>query len=244
MKQTRMIVAENTPLAQGVYRLRLHGDVSAVTAPGQFVSIKLNGFFLRRPFSVCDWESGGLTVIYKVLGGGTRSMAALPEGAPLDTLTGLGNGFDLSCSGDAPLLTGGGVGAAPLYGLAKRLTAQGKRVTAVLGFNHASERFLADEFSALGARTVLLTADGSAGRRGLVPDGMALAGEYSHLYACGPEAMLRAVYERCRTSGQFSLEERMGCGFGACMGCSCQTKDGHKRVCRDGPVFRKEELTW
>lgn len=244
MKQVSLHILENTALAQGIYRLRLGGDVSAVTDPGQFVNIKLNGFFLRRPISVCDWQDGELTLIYKVLGRGTAQMATLPVGAALDVLTGLGNGYDLSPAGEAPLLVGGGVGIPPLYGLAKRLTAQGKRVTAVLGFNRESEIFLAEEFRALGAEVIIATADGSAGLKGLVTDGMAAVSDYTYLYTCGPEPMLKAVYSACKTSGQFSFEERMGCGFGACMGCSCKTKYGNKRICKDGPVLEKEEIVW
>lgn len=244
MKQVSLHILENTALAQGIYRLRLGGDVSAVTDPGQFVNIKLNGFFLRRPISVCDWQDGELTLIYKVLGRGTAQMATLPVGAALDVLTGLGNGYDLSPAGEAPLLVGGGVGIPPLYGLAKRLTAQGKRVTAVLGFNRESEIFLAEEFRALGVEVIIATADGSAGLKGLVTDGMAAVSDYTYLYTCGPEPMLKAVYSACKTSGQFSFEERMGCGFGACMGCSCRTKYGNKRICKEGPVLEKEEIVW
>ena len=244
MKQTNLTILENTRLADGIYRLRLAGDTSAITAPGQFVNLKLSGFFLRRPISVCDWENGELTLIYKVLGHGTEAMTGMAVGTELDVLTGLGNGFDVSRGGEHPLLVGGGVGIPPLYGLAKRLTARGKRVTAVLGFNCAAEQFLVEDFRALGVKVIVLTADGSAGVRGLVTDGMALAQGYSYLYTCGPEAMLRAVYDRCVTSGQFSFEERMGCGFGACMGCSCQTKYGNKRICTDGPVLVKEEIIW
>ncbi len=244
MKQVKLTILENAPLAQDIYRLRLGGDVSAITAPGQFVNIKLEGFFLRRPISVCDWQEGELTLIYKVLGRGTAQMTRLPAGTELDVLTGLGNGYDLAPAGERPLLVGGGVGIPPLYGLAKRLAAQGKGVTAVLGFNSAPEQFLVEDLRALGAEVIVLTADGSAGTRGLVTDGMALAGDYTYLYTCGPEAMLRAVYDRCATSGQFSFEERMGCGFGACMGCSCQTKYGAKRICTDGPVLVKEEIIW
>ena len=171
-------------------------------------------------------------------------MARLHPGAVLDTLTGLGNGYDLSLSGNHPLLVGGGVGVPPLYGLAKRLIAQGKRVTAVLGFEHADNVLLADDFRALGASVILTTADGSVGIRGFVTNGMAEAGEYTYLYTCGPDPMLRAVYDACRTSGQFSFEERMGCGFGACMGCTCRTKYGNKRICKDGPVLQKEEIVW
>ena len=244
MKQTNLTVIENKRLADGIYRLRLTGDTTAITAPGQFVNLKLSGFFLRRPISVCDWTDGEVTLIYKVLGRGPEMMTHMTPGTVLDVLTGLGNGFDVSRSGEHPLLVGGGVGIPPLYGLAKRLVAQGKRVTAVLGFNRASEIFLAEEFRALGAEIILATADGSAGLRGLVTDGMAAVSDSTYLYTCGPELMLKAVYGACTTSGQFSFEERMGCGFGACMGCSCKTKYGNKRICKDGPVMRKEEILW
>ena len=244
MKQTNLTILENARLADGIYRLRLAGDTSAITAPGQFVNLKLSGFFLRRPISVCDWESGEVTLIYKVLGRGTEAMTSMAPGTELDVLTGLGNGFDVSHSGEHPLLVGGGVGIPPLYGLAKRLTAHGRRVTAVLGFNRASEIFLAEEFRALGAKVIIATADGSAGIHGLATDGMAAVSDYTYLYTCGPEPMLKAVYDACKTSGQFSFEERMGCGFGACMGCSVPTGNGYKRVCKDGPILYKEEIVW
>ncbi len=243
MKETLLTVLENTRLAEGIYRLRLAGDTSAITAPGQFVNLKLSGFYLRRPISVCDWTEGELTLIYKVLGHGTEAMTRMTPGVELNVLTGLGNGYDVSRAGARPLLVGGGVGIPPLYGLAKRLTAQGKRVTAVLGFNRESEIFLAEEFRALGAEVIVATADGSAGIKGLVTDGMAAVSDYTYLYTCGPEPMLKAVYGVCR-SGQFSFEERMGCGFGACMGCSCRTKYGNKRICKEGPVLEKEEIVW
>lgn len=244
MKQIALTIVENTKLAEGIYRLRLAGDTSAITAPGQFVNLKLSGFFLRRPISVCDWTEREVTLIYKVLGRGTDAMTRMAPGTELDVLTGLGNGYDVSRSGERPLLVGGGVGIPPLYGLAKRLAAQGKHVTAVLGFNRASEIFLAEEFRALGTEVVIVTADGSAGMQGLVTDGMAAVSDYTYLYTCGPEPMLKAVYAACETSGQFSFEERMGCGFGACMGCSCKTKYGNKRICKDGPVLEKEEIVW
>ena len=243
MKETLLTVLENTRLAEGIYRLRLAGDTSAITAPGQFVNLKLSGFYLRRPISVCDWTEGELTLIYKVLGHGTEAMTRMTPGAELNVLTGLGNGYDVSRAGARPLLVGGGVGIPPLYGLAKRLTAQGKRVTAVLGFNRETEIFLAEEFRALGVEVIIATADGSAGIKGLVTDGMAAVSDYTYLYTCGPEPMLKAVYGVCR-SGQFSFEERMGCGFGACMGCSCRTKYGNKRICKEGPVLEKEEIVW
>ena len=244
MRQCMLTILENAPLAPGIYRMRLGGDTSAITAPGQFVNLKLDGFYLRRPISVCDWQEGELTILYKVLGRGTEAMTHRRPGETMDVLTGLGNGYELASAGARPLLVGGGVGIPPLYGLARRLAAQGAQMTAVLGFNRAEEQFLTEEFRALGARVILVTADGSAGRRGLVTDGMEEAGAYTHLYTCGPEAMLKAVYARCKTSGQFSFEERMGCGFGACMGCTCRTKYGNKRICKDGPVLRKEEIVW
>ena len=244
MKEVLFTITENRPLAPQVYALRLCGDTSAITAPGQFLELQLPGFFLRRPLSVCDWDDAGVTILYKVVGKGTDWLSQCRPGQTLGALTGLGNGFDVSRGGEHPLLVGGGVGIPPLYSLAKRLTAQGKRVTAVLGFNRASEIFLAEEFRALGAEVVIATADGSAGIHGLVTDGMAAVSDYTYLYTCGPEPMLKAVYDACKTSGQFSFEERMGCGFGACMGCSCETKHGNKRICKDGPVLEKEEIVW
>ncbi len=244
MKQTILTVRENHPLTGDIYRMTLTGDTSAITAPGQFVNLKLDGFYLRRPISVCDWDGETVTLIYKILGHGTAAMTGFAPGKTLDVLTGLGNGFDPARSGAHPLLVGGGVGIPPLYGLAKRLAAEGKTVTAVLGYNRAEDIFLTDEFRALGAEVILATADGSVGLRGLVTDGMAAAGDYTYLYTCGPERMLKAVYDVCRSAGQFSFEERMGCGFGACMGCTCKTKYGSKRICKDGPVLEKEEIIW
>ena len=242
MKQVKLTVTENIPLARGVYRMMLTGDLSAVTAPGQFVNIRLDGVFLRRPISVCDRENGLLTLIYKVVGKGTEQMSALRSGAVLDTLTGLGNGYDTAKAGDRPLLLGGGVGVPPLYWLAKQLRAEGRTVTVVLGFNTADEVFYENEFRALGCETVVTTADGSRGTRGFVTD--ALPRDYTYFYTCGPEPMLKAVFRKTVTGGQFSFEERMGCGFGACMGCSCRTVTGWKRICREGPVLEKEEILW
>ena len=242
MKQGIFEITENTALTASVYRMRLAGDTSAITASGQFVNIALSGKFLRRPISVCDVEDGVLTIIYKVVGAGTAQMAAMAVGEKLDVLTGLGNGYDLAPAGDRPLLLGGGVGVPPLYNLAKRLIAAGKQVTVILGFNRADEVFYRDEFAALGARVVVATADGSMGVKGFVTD--ALPADYTYFYTCGPEPMLRAVWRATKTSGQMSFEERMGCGFGACMGCSCKTLTGNKRICREGPVMRKEEIVW
>ena len=235
-------ILTNTPLTDSVYKMTLSGDTSRITAPGQFVNLKLEGKFLRRPISVCDYEAGLLTIVYKVVGKGTAQMSAMKPGEKLDILTGLGNGYNMEKSGDAPLLMGGGVGVPPLYGLAKRLTAQGKKVSVILGFNTADELFYADEFRALGCDVTITTVDGSLGIKGFVTSGMPET--YSYIYTCGPEPMLKAIYNAAKTSGQFSFEERMGCGFGACMGCSCKTKYGNKRICKDGPVLEKEEIIW
>ena len=242
MKQTVLTVAGNRAVAENTFRMRLNGDVSAVTAPGQFINIKIEGGFLRRPISVCSRSGSGLTIYYKTVGRGTEWLSTLSEGAELDVLTGLGNGFDLSLSGERPLLLGGGIGIAPLYDLAKGLRRRGKDVQVVMGFRRSDEVILEDAFAALGCAVTVATEDGSHGVRGFVTD--ALPDDYDYFFACGPGPMLRAVYRAAKTSGQFSLEERMGCGFGACMGCSIETKSGAKRVCRDGPVFRKEELPW
>lgn len=243
MKQSVFEIKENAPLAADTYKMVLSGDTSDVTAPGQFVNIALPGRFLRRPISVCDRSGERLTLLYKTVGKGTEQMAAMGPGETLDVLTGLGNGFSLAESGQTPLLAGGGIGAAPLYWLAKELIARGVRPHAALGFNRAADVFYADEFAALGCAVTVATADGGAGLRGFVTDAMK-GMEYSYMYACGPEPMLRAVWEVSETDGQFSFEARMGCGFGACMGCTCQTAEGPKRVCKDGPVFRKGEILW
>ena len=242
MKQGFFEIRENIPLTENVFKMTLEGDCSAITAPGQFVNIKLDGLYLRRPISVCDAEGERLTLIYKVVGKGTEKMSKMKAGT-LDILSGLGNGYDLEKSGCSPLLIGGGVGVPPLYLLAKELIKQGKKVTAILGFNTKSEIFYEEEFRALGCEVKVATADGSYGIKGFVTD--ALGGiSYTHVYTCGPEPMLRAVYKSISTSGQFSFEERMGCGFGACMGCTCKTVAGYKRICRDGPVLFKEEINF
>ena len=242
MKQSLFDIIENTPLTDSVMRMRLKGDTSEITRPGTFVNIKLDGLYLRRPISVCNVEGDVLTIIYKVVGHGTEKMRDMTEGK-LDVLTGLGNGYDTSkCEGSA-LLLGGGVGVPPLYLLARRLIAEGKKVHVVLGFNTAAEVFYEDEFRALGADVTVTTADGSHGARGFVTAAM-VDGEYDYFFTCGPEPMLKAIYKAASTSGQFSFEERMGCGFGACMGCSCKTVTGYKRICKDGPVLEKEEILW
>ena len=242
MKQEILTITENVPVTSCVYRMRLEGADLEAQNPGGFVNIRLDGLFLRRPISVYDSEPGSLTILYKVVGKGTEQMAAMKPGETLDVLTGLGNGYDLSKSGETPVLLGGGVGVPPLYLLAKKLIAEGKKPQAVLGFNTAAEVFGEAEFKALGCGVTVTTADGSYGVKGFVTD--VLPAEYSYFYTCGPEPMLRAVYRATKTSGQLSFEERMGCGFGACMGCSCKTITGYKRICREGPVLEKEEIIW
>ena len=242
MKQEILTITENCPVTESVWRMRLGAPGLEEQKPGGFVNIRLDGLYLRRPISVFDSEPGRLTILYKVVGRGTEQMKDLEPGAQLDVLTGLGNGYDLSKAGDRPLLLGGGVGVPPLYLLAKKLRAEGKTVTAVLGFNTAAEVFAEEEFRALGCSVTVTTADGSYGVKGFVTD--ALPQEYSYFYTCGPEPMLRAVYRAVKTSGQFSFEERMGCGFGACMGCSCKTITGYKRICLEGPLLEKEEIMW
>ena len=241
MKQTIFTITENTPLTATVYKMVLAGDTAGI-ATGQFVNILLDGLYLRRPISVCDCQGDTLTLLYKVVGKGTAQMAQMQAGQTLDLLTGLGNGYDLSKAGDHPLLVGGGVGVPPLYMAARLLREQGKPVSVILGFNTADEVFYEQEFKALGCDVTVTTADGSHGVRGFVT--AALPEEYSYFYTCGPEPMLKAVYAATATSGQFSFEERMGCGFGACMGCSCKVITGYKRICKDGPVLEKEEILW
>ena len=242
MKQGVFRIVENVSLTDNVYKMTLQGDASAITAPGQFVNIQLEGLYLRRPISVCDVQGDKLTIIYTAVGNGTRKMAQLSTGE-LDILTGLGNGYDLSKAGDKPVLLGGGVGVPPMYLLCKRLLAEGKTVQVVLGFNTKSEVFYEEEFRSLGANVTVTTVDGSCGVKGFVTDALQKM-EYSYFYTCGPEPMLKAIYKTSTTSGQMSFEKRMGCGFGACMGCSCKTITGYKRICKEGPVMEKEEILW
>ncbi len=243
MKQGIFKITQNTPLTQTVFKMVLEGDVSQITAPGQFVNIKLDGLYLRRPISVCDVGGDALTIIYKAVGKGTEQMSRMQPGESLDVLTGLGNGYDLTLSGSHPVLIGGGVGVPPMYLLAKRLLAEGKKVSVILGFNTRDEVFYEDEFKALGADVTVTTVDGSYGLKGFVTDALKDM-LYTYFYTCGPEPMLKAVHKASVTSGQMSFEKRMGCGFGACMGCSCKTLTGHKRICKEGPVMKKEEILW
>ena len=241
MKQSYFTIVSNEALTDVVYKMVLEGDTSAITNCGQFVDLRLPEKYLRRPISVCDYDETTLTLIYKIVGSGTEIMASLPVGTKLDILTGLGNGYDTSRSGQSPVLVGGGVGVPPMYNLCKKLIAEGKEPQVVLGFNTASEIFLADEFRALGAKVYVATADGSVGTKGFVTDVIKDLG-YTYFYSCGPMPMFKAMEKVMQTSGQYSFEERMGCGFGACMGCTIQTRSGYKRVCKDGPVFFREEV--
>ncbi len=239
----RFSICENTQLTALVWRMRLAGDTSDIRRPGQFVQVQLPGFYLRRPISVCDWDADTLTLVYKVVGQGTDAMTTYRPGMTLDLLTGLGNGFDTASCGKSPLLVGGGVGLPPLVGLCRRLLEEGKAPTVLAGFGSASEIFLQHEVEAMGVPFLVTTMDGSAGVKGLVTD--ALAGlTFDSVCACGPLPMLRALDTATDCPGQFSFEERMGCGFGACMGCTVRVKGGSKRICKDGPVLHKEEIVW
>ena len=233
----------NRKLTESIYEMILEGDTTSIVAPGQFINIKLDGFYLRRPISICDYDDSTITIIYKVVGEGTEAMSKMYTGEYLDVLCGLGNGFDTSKSLDKPVLIGGGVGVPPMYNLCKKLIAEGKKVTVILGFNKKDEIFYEDEFKKLGADVKVTTVDGSYGIKGFVTDALKDT-DYSYFYTCGPMPMFKAIESTAATSGQYSFEERMGCGFGACMGCSCKTKYGNKRICKDGPVLEREEIIW
>ena len=243
MKKSIFTIISNDALTDCVYKMVLGGDTSAITASGQFVNILLDGLYLRRPISVCDYDESTLTLVYKVVGKGTEQMSHKVPGEKLDILTGLGNGYDLTLSGNKPVLLGGGVGVPPLYNLARKLIAQGKSVSVILGFNTKSEIFYEEAFKQLGCDVTVTTVDGSYGVKGFVTTALE-AMDYTYFYTCGPEPMLKAIYKASATSGQMSFEERMGCGFGACMGCSCKTLTGNKRICKEGPVMKKEEILW
>ena len=242
MKEVIFTIEQNIALTENVYKMVMSGDTSAITGSGQFVNIKLDSQYLRRPISICDYDENTLTIIYKSVGVGTEKMTKMSAGEKLNILVGLGNGYELSLSGDAPVLVGGGVGVPPLYKLCKLLKAQGKKITVILGFNTANEVFYEDEFKAIADKVIITTVDGSYGVKGFVTNALDI--EYTYVYSCGPFPMLKALSAATHTSGQYSLEERMGCGFGACMGCSCKTMLGNKRICKDGPVFVKEEIIW
>lgn len=243
MKQVFYTVKENINIVKDIYKMTLCGDTSEITVPGQFINIKVSGFYLRRPISVCDYNDNSVIIIYKTVGNGTEKMSRFKTDEVIDTLVGLGNGFDTSKSGKKPLLIGGGVGVPPMYNLCKKLISENKDVTVILGFNSYEDIFYEEEFKALGARVYIATADGSYGQKGFVTDIMKNI-KYSYFYTCGPMPMFKAIEKIAKTSGQYSFEERMGCGFGACMGCSCKTLYGNKRICVDGPVLEREEIIW
>ena len=236
-------IKSNKKLTDSIFEMVLIGDTNSITAPGQFINIKLDGFYLRRPISICDYDDSTITIIYKVVGEGTEVMSKMNSGEKLDVLCGLGNGFDTSKSVDKPVLIGGGVGVPPMYNLCKKLISEGKDVTVILGFNKKDEIFYEDEFKKLGADVKVTTVDGSYGIKGFVTDALKDT-EYLYFFTCGPMPMFKAIEATATTSGQYSFEERMGCGFGACMGCSCKTKYGNKRICKDGPVLEREEIIW
>lgn len=243
MKQGIYKITENVEIAKSIFKMIVVGDTSEVKKPGQFINIKIDNLFLRRPISVCDYDEKSITIIYKVVGEGTEKMSSLKRGELLDILTGLGNGYDVSKSGKYPLLIGGGVGIPPLYKLCKVLVSQGKNIQVVLGFNTKEEVFYGEEFKSLGAKVYMCTVDGSYEKKGFVTDVIKDL-NYTYFYTCGPIPMFKAIEKIAKTSGQYSFEERMGCGFGACMGCSCKTKFGNKRICREGPILEREEIIW
>ncbi len=236
-------IKSNKKLTDSIFEMVLIGDTTSITAPGQFINIKLDGFYLRRPISICDYDDTSITIIYKVVGSGTEAMSKMNSGEKLDVLCGLGNGFDTTKALDKPVLIGGGVGVPPMYNLCKKLILENKKVTVILGFNKKDEIFYEDEFRKLGADVKVTTVDGSYGIKGFVTDALKET-DYSYFFTCGPMPMFKAIESTATTSGQYSFEERMGCGFGACMGCSCKTKYGNKRICKDGPVLTREEIIW
>ncbi len=243
MTQGMYEIRSNVKIARDVYEMILSGDTSAITAPGQFLNIKIEGLYLRRPISICDWNDETITILYKVVGEGTEKMADMKAGGMLDILVGLGNGFDMEYAGDRPLLVGGGVGTPPMYGLCKRLVAMGKKPVVILGYASAEDVLYEEKFHEMGVEVRIATVDGTKGVKGFVTHAMPGL-DYTYFYACGPIPMLKALSDASETSGELSFEERMGCGFGACMGCTCKTKYGNKRICRDGPVLKKEEVIW
>ena len=243
-KRDKYKIKTNKKIAKNVYEMILEGDTTYIVRPGQFINIELEGCYLRRPISVCDYDSTTITIIYKVVGKGTRKMSTLKEGEILDVLTGLGNGFNEKVSGERPLLIGGGVGTPPMYNLCKKLTEQGKKPIVILGFGAIDEIFYEQEFKKTGAEVYISTVDGSYGTKGFVTDIVKELTDYTYYYACGPRNMLKAVYETASSDGELSFEEKMGCGFGACMGCTCKTTKGNKRICKEGPVLKKEEIIW
>jgi len=243
-KRDKYKIKSNKKIAKNVYEMVLEGDTTYIVRPGQFINIELDGCYLRRPISVCDYDDKTITIIYKVVGNGTEKMATFEEGTILDILTGLGNGFEVKRSGEKPLLIGGGVGTPPMYNLCKKLVEQGKNPVVVLGFGNIDDVFYEEKFKEMGAEVYISTVDGSYGTKGFVTDIVKDLKDYTYYYTCGPKNMLKAVYDTATTDGELSFEEKMGCGFGACMGCTCETTKGNKRICKEGPVLKKEEIIW
>ena len=243
-KRDKYKIKSNQKIAQNVYEMILEGDTTYIIRPGQFINIELDGYYLRRPISVCDYDDKTITIIYKVVGNGTEKMATLKEGEILDILTGLGNGFEVKSSGERPLLIGGGVGTPPMYNLCKKLVEQGKKPIVVLGFANIGDVFYEEKFKEMGEEVYISTVDGSYGTKGFVTDIVKDLEDYTYYYTCGPKNMLKAVYDTATTDGELSFEEKMGCGFGACMGCTCETTKGNKRICKEGPILKKEEIIW
>ena len=244
MERLTLKVTSNRPLAKGIWEMKLSG-CTPECRPGQFVNLMIGGCYLRRPISVCDWQDSILTLAYKIVGKGTRAMSEMNPGAEIDALAPLGNGFDTSVPCAGALLVGGGIGCAPLFKLSRALRAQGKDVTLVAGFRASDEIYYKEEFEALGVKVLIATEDGSAGVKGFVTDAIRYENpSYDYIYACGPMPMMRALCSVTDAPGQMSLEERMGCGFGICMGCTCKTMTGGKRICKEGPVFPREEIIW
>jgi len=243
-KRNKYKILQNKNIAKNTYKMILEGDTTYIRRPGQFINIELDGFYLRRPISVCDYDEKTITIIYKVVGNGTEKMATFEEGQELDILTGLGNGFEVKRSGEKPLLIGGGVGTPPMYNLCKKLVEQGKNPIVVLGFGNVDDVFYEEKFKEIGAEVYISTVDGSYGTKGFVTDIVKNLKDYTYYYTCGPKNMLKAVYDTATTDGELSFEEKMGCGFGACMGCTCETTKGNKRICKEGPVLKKEEIIW
>lgn len=243
-KRDKYKIKSNQQIAKNVYEMVLEGDTTYIVRPGQFINIELDGCYLRRPISVCDYDDKTITIIYKVVGNGTEKMATFEEGQILDILTGLGNGFEVKRSGEKPLLIGGGVGTPPMYNLCKKLVEQGKNPVVVLGFGNVDDVFYEEKFKEMGVEIHISTVDGSYGVKGFVTDIVKDLKDYTYYYTCGPKNMLKAVYDTATTDGELSFEEKMGCGFGACMGCTCETTKGNKRICKEGPVLKKEEIIW
>lgn len=242
MQKQFMTIKEVRKLQKDIFLMVLSGDCKDIDRPGRFVNIKIEGLYLRRPISICDFNNDEITIIFKTVGEGTKQLSEMKPGEVLDVLIPLGNGFDISANCKKPVVIGGGIGVPPLLNLCKQLLAAGKKPAVILGFNTSEDAVLIDEFKALGVEPVITTADGSMGTKGFVTGPLADM-DFDYVFTCGPEPMLKAIWDMAE-DGQFSFEARMACGFGACMGCTCETKYGYKRICKDGPIMYKEEIIW